>query len=339
MDELMTAVQGGILEKRDSLDQWLKSTSPDRRADTLGTLSEGAVLEQIDTLEAAAGEAESGKLGLCTVCHERVDDHLLAGDYTSCICISHMSPEEARSLEMQLELAQSVQRSLLPQHGPETDALDTAAFSRPAQIVGGDYFDFFRFKGGAQGLAVADVAGHGISASLRMASVQTLLRTLIPGSDSPADIMAQIHRLLVHNIRFSTFVTLFLGAIDTSTGTMKYANAGHPPPLMISGDGSPEQWLRGTGPALGMLDDSVFREQEVRVPPGSLLVLYTDGITEATDDSGEEFGRGRLLKSIIRHRNERTSALVKEFRRELSGYTGSTPLADDATMVACRYLG
>ncbi len=110
--------------------------------------------------------------------------------------------------------------------------MELAAFSKPAQMVGGDYFDFFQFRRRRrQGLAIADVAGHGISASLHMASIQTLLRTLIPSSNSPQEVVEHLHRLLVHNMRFDNFVTLFLASYNPETQTLIYSNAGQNPPL------------------------------------------------------------------------------------------------------------
>jgi sigma-B regulation protein RsbU (phosphoserine phosphatase) len=126
-----------------------------------------------------------------------------------------------------------VQKTLLPQEVPNIPGIEIAAFSRPAQIVGGDYFDFIDFSNGFHGLAIADVAGHGVSASLHMASIQALLQTLVPDNKSPAEVMRQVHKLFIHNIRYETFVTFFIGAFDSSTKTLTFCNAGHPPPLIL----------------------------------------------------------------------------------------------------------
>ena len=186
--------------------------------------------EHLEHVEKCLEKVECGELGVCEVCHEGVDTSLLEMDYTAQVCLEHLSREEISKLELELELAQNVQRSLLPQQLPDSAYLEFSAFSRPAQLIGGDYFDFFQFADGGQGLTIADVAGHGVSAALHMASIQALLRTLIPANSSPLDVLSHIQRLLIHNVNFSNFVTIFLASFDHTTHTLKYTNAGHTPP-------------------------------------------------------------------------------------------------------------
>jgi sigma-B regulation protein RsbU (phosphoserine phosphatase) len=260
-------------------------------------------------------------------------------DYTSSVCLDHFSQAEKHSLEMELELAQTVQRSLLPQQIPETPDLEIAAFSRPAQLIGGDYFDFIPFSDGAQGLAIADVAGHGVSAALHMASIQALLRTLIPISSSPAEVSEHVQRLLIHNVRFSNFVTLFLAAYDPVTHGLKYSNAGHNPPLLLSGEGNgraSQQWLRPTGAAIGLVEGMTFGEQSLQVQPGDVLILYTDGVTEAMRPDGEQFGYERLAQAASRWANGSSWELVQGIRQELLDFTRQEAQADDVTLIVCR---
>jgi len=199
----------------------------------LGPSTEQSVICCVDVIDEAIAKADTKTLGKCEVCHEDVDPELLEVDYTASVCIDHLSEQERRHLEGELELAQNVQKMLLPQEAPTITGLEIAAFSRPAQILGGDYFDFIDFRNGFHGLAIADVAGHGVSASLHMASIQALLRTLVPVNESPAEVMRQVHKLFIHNIRFETFVTFFIGAFDSSTKAFTYCNAGHQPPLVL----------------------------------------------------------------------------------------------------------
>jgi sigma-B regulation protein RsbU (phosphoserine phosphatase) len=260
-------------------------------------------------------------------------------DYTACVCIDHLSATEKRHLESELELAQIVQRSLLPQQVPDTPALEIAAFSRPAQIVSGDYFDFPRFQDGTQGLAIADVAGHGVSASLYMASMQILLRTLVPANESPADVVRQVHHLLIHNVRFTTFVTLFLGSFNPSTHRLTFCNAGHNPPLVFRrGKGITDSatWLRPTGPAVGLIEGAEFSVDTCPLAPGDILLLYTDGVTEALNDDGEEFGRERLSMLVQREWSLSARDMVGAIRQELQEFTNRQPLADDTTVVVCK---
>ena len=193
-----------------------------------------------------------------------------------------------------------MQRSLLPQQLPDSPYLEFSAFSRPAQMIGGDYFDFFQFADGGQGLTIADVAGHGVPAALHMASIQALLRTLIPVNSSPKEVLSHIQRLLIHNVNFSNFVTIFLASFDHATHLLKYTNAGHTPPLLLrpNGAGLPfTDWLYPTGAAIGLIEELLMQEAVIAVQPGDVLVMVTDGVTEAMDASGEQFGYERLTQA------------------------------------------
>jgi sigma-B regulation protein RsbU (phosphoserine phosphatase) len=337
--KVLKQIRESLLEKRDNLTEWLRTTPPRKTQARLGPADEQALHTHLHVLDTALEKAASGTLGVCTVCHGIIEPDLLEMDYTACVCLEHLSAEEIRDLESELELAQSVQRSLLPQQVPDTPALEIAAFSRPAQIVTGDYFDFLRFQDGAQGLAIADVAGHGVSASLYMASMQILLRTLVPASHSPADVVRQVHHLLIHNVRFTTFVTLFLGSFDSSAHRLTYCNAGHNPPLVFRKGGGMRDstvWLRPTGPAIGLVEGAEFRAGTSLLLPGDILLLYTDGVTEALNPEGEEFGRERLAMLVEREWSLSAKGLVGAIRHELQEFTSGEPLADDTTIVVCK---
>jgi sigma-B regulation protein RsbU (phosphoserine phosphatase) len=332
-------IQDSLQEKRAGLTDLLNTAPSPKKQTLLGPMNEKAVHMHLDVLDATLEKAASKTLGVCSVCHGAIEAGLLEMDYTANVCLGDLPAEESRQLELELELAQTVQKSLLPQQVPDTPLLEIAAFSRPAQIVGGDYFDFFRFQDGADGLAIADVAGHGISASLHMAGLQALLRTLIPASDSPAGVVERVQRLLIHNVRFSTFVTLFLSSFDSATHTFTYCNAGHNPPLVFrSGESQGEtvRWLWPTGAAIALIEESEFREEKIRLEPGDVLLLYTDGVTEAMNEKGEEFGREKLAEVVRHEASSSAKDLIQRIRQELAEFTGRQSLADDATIVACK---
>jgi sigma-B regulation protein RsbU (phosphoserine phosphatase) len=290
-------------------------------------------------IDEAITKAESKTLGKCEVCHENVDPELLEVDYTASVCIDHLSEQERRQLEGELELAQNVQKMLLPQDTPTIPGLEIAAFSRPAQILGGDYFDFIDFRNGFHGLAIADVAGHGVSASLHMASIQALLRTLVPVNKSPAEVMRQVHKLFIHNIRFETFVTFFIGAFDASTKALTYCNAGHQPPLVLHKTVSKKEsveMLWPTGAAVGLVEEADFAEKTIELQQEDLLVMYTDGVTEAVNPKNQEFGRERLAKLSQQVNNIPVKKLILEIRKSLEGFSEGKPLVDDTTIVICR---
>jgi RNA polymerase-binding transcription factor DksA len=154
--ELAEQIRASLIEKRTLVKGWLEKTEPSEKQLQLGPADEQAVQAHLEVIDRSLEKASSEELGICTVCHTDVDAGLLEMDYTASVCLEHYSSQERRILEQELELAQVVQRSLLPQELPEIPKLEIAAFSRPAQLVGGDYFDFFQFRDEAQGLAIAD---------------------------------------------------------------------------------------------------------------------------------------------------------------------------------------
>ena len=336
---LLDRMHKDLMQKQENLTDWIHATPLGKKKVLLGPSTEQSVHARLDVIDDAISKAESKTLGKCEVCNEDVETELLEVDYTACVCIEHFSKEERHQLESELALAQEVQKTLLPQEVPNISGLEIAAFSRPAQIVGGDYFDFVDFSNGLHGLAIADVAGHGVSASLHMASIQALLRTLVPINKSPAEVMRQVHKLFIHNIRFETFVTFFIGAFDSSTKTLTFSNAGHLPPLILRQTKSKEEslvMLPPTGAAIGLIEEAEFAEKAIELHEEDLLVLYTDGVTEAVNIHNQEFGRERLIKLGQQVNNAPAKQVVQEIRQALEEFSEGKPLADDTTLVVCK---
>ena len=338
---ILENIRNNLFEKRDRIHQWLHATPMSKKEVYLGPSTEQAVHARLEAIDEAISKADSRTLGKCEVCQGQVETELLEIDYSACVCIEHLSAEQRRNLESELELAQSVQRMLLPQEVPDIPGLEIAAYSRPAQIVGGDYFDFIEFSSGLHGLAIADVAGHGVSASLHMASIQALLRTLAPINKSPSEVMSQVHKLFIHNIRFETFVTFFIGAFDSSTQSLTYCNAGHQPPLVFRKAGSnaaPVVMLRPTGAAIGLVEEAEFEEAVIDLQKGDLIVLYTDGVTEAMNKQNQQFGRERLETLIRRAERMPVKDVIQEIKLSLEEFSGGRALADDTTIVIGRIV-
>jgi sigma-B regulation protein RsbU (phosphoserine phosphatase) len=257
-------------------------------------------------------------------------------DYTSAVCLGHFSDQELRQLENELELSQVVQRGLLPQQIPSIDGMNIAAFSRPAQIVGGDYFDFIDFKDGSKGLVIADVSGHGVSAGMFMSSLQTAFHTLVPEADSPLEVLERINRLYVHNIKFTTFVTIFFGQYDPQTRVLTYANAGHNSAYLYRMSTNEEIWLRPTGPAIGLMEGFPIYKNEVQLESGDILLLYTDGITEATDYEGIFLSEDGLADIIRQNADTTAERIIQKILQNLKEHTNGKPLADDVTLVISK---
>ncbi len=340
--ELAEQIRANLIDKRTHVKEWLEKTDTIEKQLQLGTADEKAVQAHLEVIDRSLERADSEELGVCIICHGEIEPGLLEMDYTAVVCLEDLSVEEKRGLERELELAQTVQRSLLPQELPEIPTLEIAAFSRPAQMVGGDYFDFFQFRDQAHGLAIADVAGHGISASLHMASIQTLLRTLIPSSDSPQEVVEHVHRLLVHNIRFDNFVTLFLASYNPATRTLVYCNAGQNPPLLLRQDQNASDaisWLWPTSPAVGLVERPILQQASLKLHTGDILVLYTDGVTEAMNIRNEQFGPQRLEQAARRSASGSVKDIIQGIRQEVSEFTGRENQEDDITILVCRVVG
>src|SRR5687768_11277707 len=197
--DLYGRIQEGLEEKQKEIIQFLE-TAPEAEKEICLCEDENQVEEHLQVIETSLEKIERESLGICVVCHGYVDAQLLEMDYTAAVCLDHYSDEERRRLESELELSQVVQRALLPQHMPTIRGVEVAAFSRPSEIIGGDYFDFFQFRDGTHGLVIADVSGHGVAAGMLMSSLQTALRTMAPDTDSPAEILERINRFYIHNI-------------------------------------------------------------------------------------------------------------------------------------------
>lgn len=337
--KVLERIRKSLLEKRQNLTDWLNTTPTPKRQIRLGPADEMAVHAHMGVLDTALEKTENKTLGRCKVCHDYIEPDLLEVDYTTCVCLDHLSAAEQRQLESELELSQAIQKALLPQEVPAIPGLDLAVFSQPAQILGGDYFDFFQFGDGVPGLAIADVAGHGISASLLMASVQTALRTLVPESDSLSDVLQRVNRFFLHNVHFTTFVTMFLGRFDHKTHTLNYCNAGHNPPLIFrkqENGGNSISWLKPTGAAIGLVEEFQISSETIPLALGDVLLLYTDGVTEAVNLQEEEFGRERLAALVRQESDLSAKELVQALRHMLQEFTSGQPLADDTTIVACK---
>jgi serine phosphatase RsbU (regulator of sigma subunit) len=205
---------------------------------------------------------------------------------------------EKERLERELELARGIQQGILPDICPKMPGFACAARYRAAYHVGGDFYDLIPLDGRRVGLVMADVSGKGMAAALFMALARSLIRAEAQRMASPQETLLRVNRLLLDMSRASMFVTVFYGVLDLAHGKLCYARAGHDYPLLFRSSAGKSQFLGGAGIVLGMLDTIELEEVEVDLDTGDLLVLYTDGITEANTPEGELFGPERLREVI-----------------------------------------
>ena len=334
---LINRIREGLTETKTNLEQWQEVATEETKEICLCSGDESILQEHLHVIDASLQKIEEGVLGICEVCHGIVDDELLLMDYTAAVCLSHYSEKELRELESELELSQIVQRAVLPQKVPSIAGFDIAAFSRPSQIVSGDYFDFLQFKDGTHGLVVADVSGHGVSAGMLMTSLQMAFHTLASESTSPSAVLERINHIYIHNINFSTFVTIFFASLNPQTKMLSYANAGHNPPFIYRRETKEDLWLKPTGAAIGLMEYFNVRPAEVQLMDGDILLLYTDGATEAFDPQGDEqFGSERLAEVIRQNEDLPADGIANKIRQALNDFTQGTLLADDVTLVVSK---
>ncbi len=240
-------------------------------------------------------------------------------------------------LEQELSLAREIQNRLLPSSSPNVPEFEIAGVSMPAREVGGDYFDYLVLEGGLIGIAVADVSGKGAAAALLMSSFRASLRSYDLAGLGPAETLSRLNRFVHSSVSPGKFITAFLGVLDPRTGDLRYSCAGHEPPIVISPDGSAEMLSAG-GLVLGLFPSAVYEEATSRLPKGSLLAVFTDGVTEAQSPEGEFYGDTRLMAALKLDHDVSPQPLLDKFVKSLKDFAGGAAQFDDITMVLARRL-
>lgn len=239
-------------------------------------------------------------------------------------------------LEHELQLARTIQESMLPQRAPQVLGFDVGMRIVPAQAVGGDFFDFVPLDHDRLGLVIGDVSGKGITAALFMALARSLMRAEAQRSETPRIALERVNRLLRDMNAADMFVTVLYGVLDCRTRSFAYARAGHERPLVIDATGAVTQPPLAPGQPLGLFDDLALDEQVVRLAPDDSLLLYTDGVTEAWDAQGEMFGLERLSTTIRACGDLPGQAVCDQVVATVLAYQHGVPQHDDVTLVAVR---
>src|SRR5678809_621419 len=237
---------------------------------------------------------------------------------------------EKKRLEGQLEVARQVQLELLPAQDPQLEGYDISAYNFPTEEVSGDYYDWVQIYDDQIGLVIADVSGKGVPAALLMAFLRASLRAATHIGYSPHISMAKVNYLLWESIERNQYVTAFYGILDASSRTLAYSNAGHNPPLLLDANGDSKFLDRGEQP-LGMFRETRYHEYYHTFKPGEILVLYTDGVTEAMNSADEEFGRDRLAAAVKDASELGARELVASMQRAVLEWTDGLGSSDDAT--------
>jgi serine phosphatase RsbU (regulator of sigma subunit) len=242
-----------------------------------------------------------------------------------------------RLMTAELEQAAEIQRQFLPSCPPAVPGLELAGYNAPCRTVGGDYYDFLPQPDGRVVLALGDVAGKGMPAALLMTSLQAKVHAIAETSAGPADAMVRLNRSLAANTPRNRFITFFYALIDPRTGELTFCNAGHNPPLLVRAGGT-VTLLECGGPVLGIFPSLRYEQECLRLTKGDLLLLYSDGVSEACNPAGEEFDQ-QLLELVVSRRNEPPGALIQAINDCVRDWLGGLPPADDITLLAARLVG
>ena len=243
---------------------------------------------------------------------------------------------ERAHLEHQLQVARLIQQTLLPKETPSLPGWQMSGHYQPAHAVGGDFYDFLHFEDGRLGLIIGDVTDKGVPAALLMATTRSLLRTVAQGVHSPGQVLQQVNELLGTEIPPKMFVTCLYAILDTTTGRMQYANAGHNLPYRSRPGNGQVTELRASGMPLGLMPDMIYEEKETIITPGECIVFYSDGLVEAHNPQREMFGNPRL-QSLLGNCAGECPELIQRLLVELETFTGrGWQQEDDVTLVTLQ---
>ena len=240
-------------------------------------------------------------------------------------------------LERELQVASEIQQRFQPASAPIVAGYELQGISFPCYEIGGDYYDFIQRDDGTLIVALGDVSGKGPSAALLMSSLHAAVHAHSDAHNSLAKTIGAVNRYLVDSTPANRFVTLFYAVLDPKDGSLAFLNAGHNPPLIVHAGGTMEQLAAG-GLPLGIMANADFREGKTRLHPGDVLVIYSDGVSEAVNPKGEEFGPTRLYETVARNLDASAAGIRDRIESALTKFCQGTPAADDITLVICKRL-
>jgi sigma-B regulation protein RsbU (phosphoserine phosphatase) len=238
-------------------------------------------------------------------------------------------------MQEDLRVAALIQTNLLPHTRIALGEYDIHGMTIPAQVVGGDYFDYFPISETRMGIALGDVSGKGLPASLLMANVQATLRGQALWAQGAAECIERANRLLFLSTSSDRFVTLFFAVLDARAHTLTYCNAGHEPPILMSASGAGSRLVTG-GPLLGVVEDAGYDEKTVPLEPGDTLLVFSDGFSEAMNTMGDQLGEESIVAVLHEHRASEAEAVVSALFQRTETHAGKAPQSDDRTALVVR---
>ena len=243
---------------------------------------------------------------------------------------------ERKRIETESTLARIVQQAMLPAAHAEFEGYDIAGTSEPADATGGDFFDYIPLADHRLGLVIGDASGHGFAAALVTVAARSYLRALSRHEKNVSQIMAAANELLIEDVRDGRFVTLFCAVLDPTQSVLTYAGAGHSG-YLLGRDGKLKEVLESTGPPFGWFPHAEYPSATLRPECGDILLLLTDGIEEAFAQTGELFGRNRVIDAVMQHSHERASKIVRGVQHAVARFRRGRDQNDDATLIVVKF--
>ena len=324
---LNPATRVALVERRDRL-RAVRSTGP----------APPEIEELLSRVDAALGRWEAGRFGLCEVCGDPVEEDRLRVDPLIRYCVDHLDAAERAALQRDLGTAARVQRALLPPQDVRAAGWEVRWEWRPHGAVSGDYCDLLPSRSGAGDLlfAVGDVAGKGVAASILSSHLNALFRTLHDLELPVDEMLFRANRVFCESTAESHYATLAVGRA-TPDGGVTWCNAGQTPPLLLAAAGV--EACHGSGLPLGLFCETPFATVSRSLSPGDALVLATDGVTEARDATGEEFGIDRLALAAAAARGGSAATIARSCLASFDAFRGEIPAHDDVTLLVLRRAG
>lgn len=288
------------------------------------------LLEEVD---AALHRMDLGTYGLCEVCHEPVESERLLADPLTRFCLGDLTPREQRALEEDLELASQIQTGLLPPPTQKIDGWEVSYHYQPAGAVSGDYCDLIRGEDQSLHFVLGDVSGKGVAASMLMAHLNAMFRTLISINLPLEQMVERASRVFCESTLPTQYATLVCGRASTS-GEVEVCNAGHLPPLLTQ-EGKVTS-IAATGLPVGVFCSESFSVNRIHMSKGDTLFLYTDGLSESLDGAGHEYGAARLSRLLNDNHNLSPDEIISRCRQELHAFAEGKLPADDLTLMAIK---
>ena len=295
----------------------------------------GDIERLLREVDRALARIDGGTYGMCDACHEPIEDDRLLADPLVRNCLDHLTRDEQRALEQDLDLASRVQGGMLPREDLRFAGWEASFHYEPAGTLSGDYCDLVPAQGPPGDLVflLGDVAGKGLAASMLMASLRAILRTLVDSGLPVAALMERANRLFCESTLPSHFATLVLGRAAPS-GELEICNAGHPPPLILRR--GEVLAIEPTGLPIGLFGSSRYEVHKLRLERGDGLLLFTDGLSESQDRNGSEYGFDRVTRRLIGSRDLAPRRLIESCLADLRDFRSGTPGVDDLTLLAIR---